>query len=131
MSRIVASIRKKEHDEQVVVVDYCRKVKGWLIAAVPNGAHLASGALSYKRLKAEGLTPGFPDLILPYARRGYHCAFIEMKVEGNRPTEEQTNLAGMLRGQGHCVATCYGSDEAIRFLEWYMSGSPTATAREG
>jgi hypothetical protein len=52
---------------------------------VPNGAHLAGDALARAiqaaKLKADGLSPGFPDLTV-IDRRAPRIGFIEVKREG-------------------------------------------------
>lgn len=52
-----------EHSEQRELVRRARRA-GLLIAAVPNGAHLRGGAREAAKLKAEGLEPGVPDLLV-------------------------------------------------------------------
>lgn len=72
------------------------------------------------RLKAQGLKAGVPDVCLPTAHGGYIGLYIEMKVEPNRPTENQKKWLRALREAGHMVAVCYSWDEARKLIEEYL-----------
>ena len=52
-----------EHSEQRELVKRLRR-RGILVAAVPNGAHLRGGRRAAAQLKAEGMAPGIPDLLI-------------------------------------------------------------------
>ena len=96
-----------EHDEQVGLVNWFRaKFPGVLIFAIPNGEHRAISTA--KRLKAEGVTPGIPDLFIPE-----WLLWIEMKKpKGGRVSREQTNMIGYLEGVGHTVVVGLGARDA-------------------
>ena len=96
-----------EHDEQVGLVNWFRtKFPGVLIFAIPNGEHRAISTA--KRLKAEGVTPGIPDLFIPE-----WLLWIEMKkTKGGRVSREQTNMIGYLEGVGHTVVVGLGARDA-------------------
>lgn len=119
-----------EHAEQVAVIDWCmmnmrRHPELDLLFAIPNGAMLGGGrigAIRMNALKAEGLRPGVPDLFLPVARRGYHGMFIEMKTSKGKPSDNQLEFIRAVEVQGYFCAVCYGADEAINIIEWYMKG---------
>lgn len=71
-----------------------------------------------------GMKPGFPDIILPVARGGYHGLFIEMKQKhGGRVTPEQKQWQRDLLNEGYCAAVCHGFDEARELIDWYMKGA--------
>lgn len=126
-------IRKSsEHLEQSAVIEWARRMSGrWPILrylhAIPNGAVLArrQGAkVSFQamKLKAEGLTPGVPDLFLPCARGGYHGLYIEMKYGKNTPTPEQREFMETIDGEGYLCLVCWGADAAIESIENYIQG---------
>ena len=79
-------MRSLEHNEQVALIGWarCQRFNGTPIAddlhAIPNGGqrHPAVAA----KLKAEGVTPGIPDLMLTIPVAPYHGMFIEMKSRG-------------------------------------------------
>ena len=87
-----------EHQEQVALIHWAKMRSATLpelglLFAIPNGGerHLFVA----KKLKAEGVKPGTPDLCLPVARGGYHGLFIEMKrMKGGRVTKQRNGLIG-------------------------------------
>jgi hypothetical protein len=108
-----------ETEEQKVVVQWCylRKIP---IAHIPNEGKrsVAYAAL----LKAMGLRKGFPDLIVPSARGGYHGLFIEMKYGKGKTTKDQEQWIETLRSEGYAVAVCYDANEAIKTISDYLKG---------
>ena len=113
-----------EHSEQVAVIQWKnmlqnRYIELGLLFAVPNGG-LRNRMVAIK-LKAEGVQPGVPDLILPVARKGYHGLVIEMKFGKNKPTLEQIWWLDSLRAQGYLTAICHSADSAIRILCEYLT----------
>lgn len=107
-----------EHDEQVAVVDYCT-LKGVPCFAIPNGGYRTKSEAA--RLKAEGVSPGVPDLCIPVARGPYHSLFIEMKAKGGRLSDEQIGWMVRLRGEGMCAYGCIGAGNAIALIDQYMA----------
>jgi hypothetical protein len=98
-----------------------------LMFAIPNGAKLpysGTGRGRYSpeamRLKAEGLRPGCPDIMLPVARQGYHGMFIEMKWGKNKPSEKQWQFIHSLREQEYLVIVCWTWEEAAQAIEDYF-----------
>lgn len=121
-----------EHEEQ-------REVMRWasgnalliypaleLLYAVPNGGKRHVGVA--RKLKAEGVKAGIPDLHLPVAKGSHHSLYIEMKTADKKP--KRSGKGGVspsqewwhekLREQGHRVTVCYGSAEAKQELENYL-----------
>lgn len=107
-----------EHDEQCAVVDYC-DIHGYPCIHVPNEAKRSHATAA--RLKAEGMRPGFPDLLIPVARGNYHSLYIEMKAQGGKPTEEQVRWIWRLREEGMCAYVCIGAESAIKLIDTYMA----------
>jgi hypothetical protein len=115
-----------EHQEQCALFQWAalHPVKfpdlQWLYA-VPNGARVAMSTA--KKLKAEGLRKGYPDIGLDVARGGYHGLRIEMKrTKRGRTSPEQTLWHGRLREQGYCVFTAKGWQDAAAYLIEYLAG---------
>jgi hypothetical protein len=83
-------------------------LKGFRTVAVPNGATLSGGAADRARqmanLKRDGLTPGFPDLLV-YGKGG-KVGHIEVKCEGNYQTASQKECERWLTEFGQPVAVC-------------------------
>jgi len=91
-----------------------------LLYAIPNGGK------RYKttaiRLKKEGVRSGVPDLCLPVARQSFHGLYIEMKIDRNKPSENQIWWINQLSRQGYKVKTCWGWVEAKGEIEAYLKG---------
>lgn len=119
-----AKSRDLEHKEQATLIRWWslqHKFYGlpeWVLAAIPNGGH--RHMITAVRLKAEGVRPGIPDLILLAPRHGFHCALIEMKSEKGVESEDQKKIRNHLYKEGFCSVVCYGSKEAIRFVQYYL-----------
>ncbi len=127
--------RPLEHDEQVLLIQWrdfnlsiCPALR-WL-HAIPNGAKLPytkdangkkKGSRQGAKLKAEGLSPGVPDLSLPVPRKGYHGAYAEMKrVDGDPPSDDQKEWLDYLESAGYFVGVMCGAEEAINFFAGYL-----------
>ncbi|MCL2775039.1 MAG: VRR-NUC domain-containing protein [Oscillospiraceae bacterium] len=128
-----------EHDDQVTLFRWAYYSTGKypelkLLAAIPNGGKRdgRTGAI----LKAEGVKPGIPDIILPVARGGYHGLFIELKRADLRPSKEkimsdyrkgglsiyQSEWLNALRTQGYQAGPAYGFEDAKNIILDYLKG---------
>ena len=110
-----------EDAEQEAVVEYCDLLH-IPIVHIPNEGNRS---LSYAaRMKRMGLRSGFPDLLVPLARGGYHGLFIEMKYGKNKTTKEQKEWLERLSAEGYACAVCYNAAEAIKTIESYNRRKP-------
>jgi hypothetical protein len=103
-----------ETEEQEGFVNWFRaKFPAVLIFAIPNGGHRAISTA--KRLKAEGVVPGIPDLHVPAWR-----LWVEMKrVKGGKLSAEQVAMIGHLESIGHKVIVGKGAEDAsAQIVEW-------------
>lgn len=111
-----------EHTEQCALFDWAesrsrRHPELKLMFAVPNGGarHIAVG----RKLKAEGVKAGVPDIFLPVPRNGFHGLFIEMKFGKNKMTTIQQWWKVKLQERGYQHLVCYGWEEAsVGILEY-------------
>lgn len=117
-------IQPTEEQEQEAVFQWAEIMSNrypelQLLAHIPNGGlRSKSEAVRFKRA---GVKKGFPDLILPVARKGYHGLFIEMKRQkGGRLSQEQKYWLDALFQQGYLAVRCDGADEAIAILQKYF-----------
>ena len=96
-----------EHEEQREFVRWFRKVYApTRIFAIPNGG--ARGAATAGRLKAEGVSPGVPDLCIPA-----WGLWVEMKRQkGGVVSAEQKDWISYLQSVQQCVLVCRGADDA-------------------
>lgn len=98
-----------------------RAVIQHLDARAPRGAiywHNWSGG--YRRpaeaaiMKALGVVPGLPDLMIVYDSKIYA---LELKTEDGRPSEAQLEMIARLNRAGAFCAVTYGLDAALRVLK--------------
>ena len=93
-----------------------------LLYAIPNGARTTMGVA--KKLRAEGLKRGVPDLCLPVSRGGYHALYIEMKRQKlGQLSPEQRRWGDLLRAKGNLVVVAKGADRATELLAAYLAGT--------
>ena len=87
---------------------------------IPN-----EGKRSYatgRRMRAEGLKKGVPDICLPCARGGYHGLYIELKRrKGGSLSEDQKEWLGALRDEGYMAVMCKGWEEASEMILRYLN----------
>lgn len=105
-----------EHDEQAAFFEWFRLAYPHVIAfAIPNGGHrhITVG----KKLKAEGVLPGVPDIMIADGKPG---CFIEMKVKPNKVSDKQAEMLKILKKSGYYTAVCYGWEDAKRAAEFYL-----------
>lgn len=95
------------------------QVCGFRSVAVPNGATLAGNAkqraIQMANLKRDGLTVGFPDLIIFGPNR---IGFIEVKLEGEYASDKQMEVEDWLTGfAGQKYAVCRSLEDVKETLE--------------
>lgn len=103
-----------EHLEQVQFVSWFKKNHPRTrILAVPNGDSRSKSAGA--RLKAEGVSRGVPDLLIPE-----WFLWIEMKRQkGGRVSAEQKDWISYLQGCGYYCVVCKGAEDAIdKIKKW-------------
>lgn len=119
-------MKSDEHKEQVNLIQwwtYTSKSFGIdenLLFAIPNGGQRAIVVAS--KLKAEGVRPGIPDLLLAYPNNQYHGLFIEMKKQkGGVVSEYQKNCIKLLNDAGYHAIICHGWLDAKEAIEQYLN----------
>ncbi len=122
---IIDSPHKSEHDVQTCFVKWVNDAKVYqfpelaLGFAIPNGGARHIGVA--KKLKAEGVVSGVPDWHLPVARKIWKGLWLEFKHGKNKLSENQVAYIAMLRKEGHLVEVCYTANEAVSFVERYLT----------
>jgi hypothetical protein len=92
-----------------------------LIFAIPNGGK--RNISTAKKLKAEGVVPGVPDLFIPA-----WGIWIEMKRQkGGRTSSDQDGMISYLESIGHHVIVGYGATDASDKLLSLLNMSGAAT----
>lgn len=103
-----------------------------LLFHIPNegsGGNPIRGA----SLKAQGVVKGVPDYFLaigseynsgfPGIKTFAYGLFIELKKKGGIESPQQKNLMRELTMRGYACKTCYGLDEAINAVKYYLGKS--------
>lgn len=117
--------RDTEHQHQVALM---RRValakKGYpeleMLYAIPNGG--ARNVVVAKKLKAEGVMAGVPDLHIPVARQGFHSLYIELKAPKGRVSDTQVAFGEKLATCGNLVVVAWGWEAAFGVILWYLTG---------
>ena len=111
-----------EHDLQVGCVRWFRyefTAFAPLLFAIPNGGRRDYVAAA--KLKAEGVVPGVPDLLLAVPRGGYHALWIEMKNgKAGELSPAQKEMHVNLRTQGYRVEVCRTFDAFVTIIRDYL-----------
>lgn len=96
-----------EHEEQRKLVHWFRQTwPGMRIFAIPNGG--ARSAATAGRLKAEGVSPGVPDIFIPALK-----LWVEMKrTKGGSLSAEQKDWIKYLESVDYCVIVGKGAEDA-------------------
>ncbi len=113
-----------EHAEQVSLFKWAALMRKKypelaLMYAVPNGGHRHVNVA--RKLSAEGVKAGVPDIHLPVAAGRFIGLWIEMKFGTNRPSEHQARYMEALRKAGHRTVVCYSWASAVAAIEEYLS----------
>jgi len=111
-----------ETDEQKAFVQYL-ELMNITYYAVPNGAFLKGTPLQrakqMKRLKAEGLQVGVPDIVLLF--EGGLSVYIELKrIKGSTTSKDQKDWQERLKVLGFKAYICKGAKEAIEVTQKYI-----------
>jgi VRR-NUC domain len=119
----------REHQEQVTLINWSkyffeRYPALKLLHATPNGGQ--RNPIVAAKLKAEGVSAGFPDLSLPVARHGFHSLHIEMKVKPNTVKPEQKRWMENLEAEGNKTAVCWSWTDAALIICGYLDIDPRA-----
>lgn len=92
----------------------------WLLA-VPNGL-AASSVGAARRMKAQGMKAGVPDLFLPAQAGGYAGLWIEMKRrDGGKVSKAQAEWHHYLKLAGYKVVVCHGWAVAVNEIKSYLN----------
>jgi hypothetical protein len=112
-------MRSIEHNIQVYCIAWFRlQYPEYLIYAIPNGGK--RNAVTAKKLKAEGVLSGVPDIHIPSAKEGFHGLYIELKAGKNKPTENQLFVMKKLRSEGYLCEVCYSFEGFRKTVTDYL-----------
>lgn len=100
-----------------------------LIYHVPNGGHRVKAVAA--KLKAQGVKPGIPDLVLSMARGGYFGLYIEFKATPPNDaavSASQQERLRKLNDQGYLAIVCRGHFDAMEQIRAYLRLAPTVVS---
>lgn len=110
---------ESEHQIQVALKQWFElKYPNHRFVAIPNGGQ--RNIVTAKKLKAEGVSKGFPDIFIPLIDDDCHGLFIELKTDKGRATESQKDWCAYLNGLGYDAFICQGFDAARLIIESYL-----------
>ncbi len=119
-------ITATEHQEQAAVISWWYSAHGlyrlpiFALFACPNGG--ARDAITGSLLKAEGVRPGAPDLILAATTPAFSGMFLEMKkLDAGKPSNDQIAFKDYLLSVGYSAGVHYGAASAIKAIEEYLA----------
>jgi hypothetical protein len=104
-----------EHQIQATLINILqyRLHKNALCLAIPNGG--LRHPIVAKRMKAEGLLPGSPDLVFAFPDAA--TFWLEMKRKGGALSDDQKGVHFRLANYGHDVEVARSVDEALVLLD--------------
>ena len=114
-----------ETEEQRNFVAHLERI-GVLFYAVPNEGKRSRWAA--QKMKAEGMKPGVPDIVICHARGGYHGLYIELKRRNSTASALRPNQREWkenLEAQGYRVEVCKGAMHAADVVADYIKSGIT------
>lgn len=128
----VGTLVPSEHCEQVELFARIRRLLPehpdlGKVFAIPNGTR--TSIHTAKKMRAEGVKAGVPDIFFPEARGGWFGLFVELKARSyvnakgktvrQRLRPSQRRWQQMLNEAGYLAVTAEGATEALEQLLWY------------
>ena len=114
-------MKNQEHVLQVTCINWFRlQYPKELIYAIPNGGQ--RNIITAKKLKAEGVTAGIPDLFIAAACGGFNGMYIELK-NGKQGilSENQKSIIAHLQNKGYKVVVCRSFEDFTSIINAYLS----------
>ncbi len=109
-----------EHDLQVQCLRWLHIAHPEVLCyAIPNGAYTTK--TTARKLVAEGVVHGIPDLHIPIPKGEYASLYIEMKNgKAGRLSEHQQTMIERLQRLGNKVVVCRTTEEFVHEVEEYL-----------
>ena len=109
-----------EHRLQCQIIRYFRlQYADHMIMAIPNAGKRSLRMGAY--MKAEGLLPGIPDLLIPVARCGFNNLWVEVKNgKKGRLSDAQKEAHAMLTAQGGKVVVVRYFEDFVEACKQYF-----------
>lgn len=111
--------RSSEAEEQSTLFFWANYIKELeYMFAIPNGG--SRNKIEAANLKRQGVKSGVPDIFLPVPKGEYHGLWVEMKIKGNKTTDNQDKWIEYLNKVGYKAIVCYGFEEARQAITKYL-----------
>ena len=115
----------EEHEEQKCLMEWAESQKQ-RYPCLPRMFAIANGGFRHitiaRRMKAEGVKRGVPDMMLPFPSGGYAGLFIELKKRvGGVVSKEQGEWREYLSSVGYKVVICPGWEVAKDAIIEYLT----------
>ena len=111
-----------ERQEQIKFVVWLRNLGYRVSASANGGSRNYLEAINFKRM---GVSPGFPDIEVPWPCGEFHGFYLEMKRQkGGRLSVEQSSWLNYLREKGYYAEVAHGFEEAKEHFLHYLSFAP-------
>jgi hypothetical protein len=120
-----AEVVPSEHQSQCAVISWWRLacngygLPEFALFAIPNGG--ARDPVTGALLKAEGVRPGIPDLMLAVKRGDCGGLVIEMKKVGNQTKTAQKEVLAYFNHAGYACDVCWTAEAAIATIKHYLT----------
>lgn len=117
-----------EHQEQVLLVQTIQRlypVIYFYMTAIPNGG--LRNVIIASKLKAEGVKPGYPDIVIDCPRGPYHGLRVEMKRAKkslSSISEEQKAWGKLMNEQAVLAVVARGCQHALDQILYFWSLGP-------
>lgn len=121
----LTATQASEREEQTALMQWAQSQERHYpplakLIAFPNGM-AASSIVEARRMKAQGMKPGVPDLILPFPCGGKAGLWIEMKRrDGGRLSSDQRIWLDYLNEVGYHAAVAKGWEDASKIIIDYL-----------
>lgn len=104
--------------QQAAIFEINTRYKGLVIYATLGGGRRDKREAA--KLKREGARPGIPDLVVPYARNGYHALYIEVKRPGQKPRRSQIEFINFLKENNYKVEVLDDVSAIVKCVAEYV-----------
>ena len=117
----VVSKRHTESNEQIAAMDWLRLQHPKIAEHTMHiGNERKASHFAGYIMKRMGTLKGASDLFCAWPSGGYYGLFIEVKSKIGKPTPDQRAFIERMNSVGYYATVCYGADEVIRCMKWYI-----------
>jgi hypothetical protein len=115
------SKRHTESNEQIAAMDWLRAQHPKIsLHTLHIGNERKASYYAGYIMKRMGVLKGASDLLVAWPSGGFHGLFIEVKAKKGKPTPDQLAFIERMNSVGYYATVCYGADEVIRCMKWYI-----------